>query len=147
MNPDSGECTTRICDHGFGGEHMCMNGGSCTIEDDGRQGCLCPAGISGDNCEISEFRTIYKRGRICEYEMFTLNFLRSRLLLRRDVQRQRTVSERPCATRLPVPVRQRLDRNRLQPAAMRPPPDLRVRLSLPVRQTNTQEMYKQSVRI
>ena len=52
VNPETGECTTRMCDYGFGGEHMCMNGGTCTVDADGVQGCACSPGITGANCEI-----------------------------------------------------------------------------------------------
>ena len=55
INQDTGECTTRVCDDGFGGEHNCMNGGSCTVDADGVQGCTCPTAISGPNCEIGTY--------------------------------------------------------------------------------------------
>ena len=45
QNADTGACTTRICELTY-----CMHEATCTSD---QTGCVCPAGHSGDHCELS----------------------------------------------------------------------------------------------
>ena len=47
-DPDTQLCTTEQC---ADGHTFCMNGGSCNAAGNG---CECPAGVTGDNCQDSE---------------------------------------------------------------------------------------------
>ena len=48
MNPDTGACTTRLCD-----TTQCMHEQACSSD---QLSCVCDPGRTGDNCELSALK-------------------------------------------------------------------------------------------